>query len=203
MDCHRHCWSRRGQDGQVADETAEQKICEFLKRVKGEYSHVVYVKSAKNRLDLIDEMIWKTFRRIFKGAEAAFTILFTKGNESWLNENWDRLPSWVRELGRDNVLITDLPPVAPRPVQEKRNQVTRAASIAKLEKDLVDLFQRRGGQYARPDISGMDDAALVAESTSVLGYISNLFSSLMHGLTRTVTAITSLNTIMNFFTNLV
>ncbi|KAG0626284.1 hypothetical protein M758_2G116700 [Ceratodon purpureus] len=189
-----------GQDGQVEDKTAEQKICDFLKQVQGKYSHVIYVKSSKNRMDVIDETIWLTFLRVFKGAEAAFTILFTKGDEKWLADNWDKLPSWVQELGRHNVLITDIPPVAPRPVQEKRNQQTRRASIEKLDTDLWNLFQSRGGQYEVPDICNMNDAQLVEESSSILAYVSNLFSSLLQGLTITATAITSFNTILTIFT---
>lgn len=168
-----------GEHGEVSSTKAEEMILEFLKKVKGHYSHVVYVKSAGNRFDVMDETIWFTFKRIFQGAEGAFTILFTKGTcggefeeEEWLEQNWDALPGWVKDLGRENVLITDIPPInATRPKTEQRNKETRRQSIVKLEEDLLKLSDHRGGKYFTPAISNMDDAQLKGEVKSILAYI--------------------------------
>lgn len=167
-----------GDGGKVSSGDAEQMIREFLKRVKGEYSHVIYVKSSANRFDVLDEKMWAIFKRVFKGAEEAFTVLFTKHNEKWLKDNWKGLPKWVQELGEEKVFITDIPPVSDKKVREARNQETRRVAIAKLEGCLLEAFDRRGRKYAVPDISNMDDADLEVESKSILAYIVDMMSML-------------------------
>ena len=166
-----------GEGGQVSTQDAENLISEFLRKVKGQYSHVIYVKSSANRFDVLDESIWKSFKRIFKGAEGAFTVLFTKGNEDWLDTNYATLPDWVKSVGRENVFITDIPPISDKEVREKRNKDVREKSVRKLETDLRGAFQRRGGQLSTPAICNMADSQLVAESKLIWAYIKNLFSS--------------------------
>lgn len=188
-----------GEGGKVSTEAAEEMILEFLKNVKGEYSHVIYVKSSANRFDVLDETIWKSFKRIFKGAEGAFTVLFTKGTEEWLEKNWTFLPNWVKDLDKANVLITDIPPISDKKVRESRNQAVRTASIVKLEKDLLNAFQLRGGKYSTPNISRMNESALVAESKSILTYIQEMLNSMVEPLIATLNIFSTVGAIMAMF----
>ena len=191
-----------GDDGQVRGDDAENLISDFLRKVKGQYSHVIYVKSSANRFDVLDETIWKSFKRIFKGAEGAFTVLFTKGKEEWLETNYTTFPDWVKSVGRENVFITDIPPISDKKVRESRNQNVRVESVRKLETDLRGAFQRRGGQLSTPAICNMSDGQLVAESKSILAYIKNLFSSSFRELSSLISSVTTLDGIVSVFTSL-
>ena len=192
-----------GEGGQVSTEEAENLILEFLKKVKGQYSHVIYVKSSTNRFDVLDETIWKSFQRIFKGAEGAFTVLFTKGKEEWLDTNYHNMPDWVkRDVGRENVFITDIPPISDKKVRESRNQKVRVESVKKLETDLRGAFQRRGEQLSTPAICNMSDGELVDESKSILDYIMNLFSVSVRELSSLMSFVESVDNIVSVFAEL-
>ena len=188
-----------GKGGQVSTQDAENLITDFLRKVKGQYSHVIYVKSSANRFDVLDETIWKSFERIFKGAEEAFTVLFTNGKKDWLDTNYDTLPDWVKGV---DVFITDIPPVSDKTVRESRNKKVREESVRKLETDLRGAFQRRGGQLSTPAICNMSDGQLVGESKSILAYIKNLFSSSFRELSSLISSMTSLDGIVSIFTRL-
>ena len=191
-----------GEGGQVSTQDAEKLISDFLRKVKGQYSHVIYVKSSANRFDVLDETIWKSFKRIFKGAEEAFTVLFTNGNEAWLNTNYAALPDWVKSLNRENVFITDIPPISDRDVRERHNKIIREESVRKLETDLRGAFQRRGGQLSTPAICNMSDSQLVAESKAILAYIMDLFSSSFTKVRSLISSMTSLDRIVSVFTRM-
>ena len=191
-----------GEAGKVSHKDAEDLILAFLKKVKGQYSHVIYVKSSGNRFTVLDETIWKSFERIFKGAEGAFTLLFTKGKEEWLKENYDTMPDWVKRLGRENVFITDIPPISDRKVKESRNQKVRVESVGKLETDLRGALQRRGGQLSTPAICNMSDGELVVESKSILDHIMNLFSFSVRELSSLMSFVLSVDNIVSVFTQL-
>ena len=84
---------------------------------------------------------------------------------------------WVKRMDRENVFITDIPLISDKKVRELRNRTVRVELVRKLETDLCGAFQRRGGQLSTDAICNMFDGQLVAESTSILAYIKNLFCS--------------------------
>ncbi|KAH8966017.1 hypothetical protein BDL97_03G001500 [Sphagnum fallax] len=102
-----------------------------------------------------------------------------EGTSSWLEENWESLPSWVKNRGKQNVLITNIPPIDHRPVREKRNKASRAEAMARLEDELCKTFKARGFKYSIPNISKMNDKDLKKESKSVLDYIMMIFNNVI------------------------
>lgn len=191
------------EGGKVSTEQAEKIIIDFLKSARGEYSHIIYVKKATNRFDVIDEKIWKIFERVFIGAEECFTVLFTQGTSSWLEENWESLPSWVKNGGKQNVLITNIPPIDHHsPVREKRNKAFRAEAMARLEEELCMTFEARGFKYSRPNISKMNDKDLKKESKSVLEYINRIFKHAIGLLSTVARFVIALGDISMFLTTM-
>ncbi|CAK9872468.1 unnamed protein product [Sphagnum jensenii] len=190
------------EGGEVSTEQAEKIIIDFLKSVRGQYSHIIYVKKATNRFDVIDEKIWKIFERVFIGAEECFTVLFTEGTSSWLEENWENLPSWVKNRGQQNVLITNIPPIDHRPVREKRNKAFRAEAMARLEEELCKTFEARGFKYSIPNISKMNDKDLKIESKSVLDYIMMIFNNVVRPLSVAANFAIAVGSICMFITTI-
>jgi hypothetical protein len=190
------------EGGKVSTEQAEKIIIDFLKSVRGEYSHIIYVKKATNRFDVIDEKIWKIFERVFIGAEECFTVLFTEGTSRWLEENWESLPSWVKNRGQQNVLITNIPPIDHRPVREKRNKAFRAEAMARLEAELCKTFEARGFTYSIPNISKMNDKDLKKESKSVLDYIMMIFNNVVGPLNTAARFVIAVGSICMFITTI-
>ncbi|CAM6087977.1 unnamed protein product [Calypogeia fissa] len=152
----------------VPNADAKKMLTDFLKEVKDEYSHIIYVKKATNKITTMDEMIWLIFTSIFHGAENAFVIVFTGVNEEWLRKNRPKLPAYMRN---QTILVADIPPVHRRAVLERRMRAIRESSIRNLEENLVRLFDERGNVCSSPDIARMNDLELEQKSRSLIQFI--------------------------------
>lgn len=167
-----------GERGRVESNEAEDRILRFLQEVKGEYSHIIYVKNATERIESIDEQIWSIFKRVFRGAEKSFVILFTHASPTFVDDNYDNLPEWCKE---QKMFVTNLPSLEPmpdRPVQERRNKAIVDESISKLSDDLVHYFTARGATYGKPSIAGMDPSALITECKALLQWLKQFFGEM-------------------------
>ncbi|CAM6127259.1 unnamed protein product [Calypogeia fissa] len=159
--------------GNTSHAEAQKLVTDFLKEFKGDYSHIIYVQKAR-RITTMEELIWKLFAQIFKGAEGAFVVVITSASQLWYEENKDKFPSyWTEENVK--ILYTDIPPEHKRPVLERKLKPKRKAAIAKLEADLQEFFeenkQKGGDGYFTPDIAKMDERQLENKSKSLLDYI--------------------------------
>lgn len=148
--------------GTVSSEDEENMILEFLKNVKNNYSHIIYVKSGAERFTIMDEKIWAAFTSVFEGAEESFIVLITHKNQRWLNTQWDdgSLPKWIRDLGKNRVFITSLPPVDEDEETEKEYKIIRDESLATLEIELERSFAEREYKYSSPTINQMNESQL-------------------------------------------
>ncbi|CAM6083336.1 unnamed protein product [Calypogeia fissa] len=165
--------------GTVSNTSAKEMLTTFLKTVKDDYSHIIFVQKA-NRLTLIDEMNWLLFTQIFDGAEEAFVILFTSADQKWLEKNRDKLPKYMDGV---EILAVDIPPISSRTITERRQRDIRARSIQNLDEDLVKIFQKRGNKFSTPRIAQMNDEELEQKSSSLMQFIvdtiKRMFNSAM------------------------
>ncbi|OAE24851.1 hypothetical protein AXG93_4242s1230 [Marchantia polymorpha subsp. ruderalis] len=60
---------------------AVDTVTNLLKRLRGEYSHIIYCKSAMEVSSAVDHLIWLAYEQIFAGAEEAYVVLYTGGDE--------------------------------------------------------------------------------------------------------------------------
>ncbi|CAM6085567.1 unnamed protein product [Calypogeia fissa] len=155
------------ETGTISNTQAKELLTQFLRKVKDEYSHIIFVQRA-NRVTVMDEMNWLLFKSIFEGAEDAFVILFTSADENWLDENEDKLPKYMAGI---RTLAVDIPPISSRKVTEKRQKVIRDSSIQKLEHDLEEIFKARGYVYSAPTIARLNDAELEEKSSSLMDLV--------------------------------
>lgn len=82
----------------------------------------------------------------------------------------DKLPQYMTELGRDRVLVTDIPPIQ-KGFRENTNVKIRNSSIPKLEEDLDNLFRQRNYQVVVPKIADMSEPELRDMATSIIDRI--------------------------------
>ncbi|CAM6116207.1 unnamed protein product [Calypogeia fissa] len=155
------------ETGTITNAQAREMLTTFLKKVKDDYSHIIFIQKA-NRVTIMDEMNWLLFTQIFEGAEDAFVILFTAADEKWLDENRDKLPTYMDGV---ETLAVNIPPVSNRKVTEKRHKEIREKSIKKLEEDLIKSFDLRGNKYSTPTIARMNDEQLEEKSKSLMQFI--------------------------------
>lgn len=160
--------------GKVNSENAESLVLDFLKKVKSSYSHIIYVKSGVERFDIVDEKIWQTFKYVIAGAEDSFIVLITHQNRAWLDSKFDALPQWVRLLGRDRILVTDIPPIDQDSEAEEDIRPIRQDAIKRLEENLTRLFIDRGSLYFTPHIASMSESSLMETARSILDFITEM-----------------------------
>ncbi|CAM6110269.1 unnamed protein product [Calypogeia fissa] len=162
------------ETGAISNAEAQERLTAYLKMVRGQYSHIIFVQKA-NRVTVMDDLNWQLFRSIFEGAEEAFVILFTSADENWLKDNKDGLPSYMEGV---QTLTADIPPISKRRVAEKRRTAIREKSILKLEEELVKIFEQGGNKYSIPKISLMTDEELEEKAASLRQFVANTIRSM-------------------------
>ncbi|KAG0623033.1 hypothetical protein M758_3G144000 [Ceratodon purpureus] len=161
--------------GTVPDEDARKMVTEFLKEVKGRYSHIIFVKG-KGRLDTVDAIIWEAFRQIFSGGEEKFVVLFTKVDEpDWLDENREDIEKDFPEC--KHFLSVDFPGVDLDSEMEEINALYREEELEKLEKQMKEMFQ--SSPWVEPDIFRMEDEEINKKANNVLEKIAAFIKKLM------------------------
>ncbi|CAM6095794.1 unnamed protein product [Calypogeia fissa] len=153
---------------------ARHKLQEYLKSVRGGYSHIIYVMKA-GRFETIDELIWFMFTKIFEGGEAAFVVLFTGADKHWLKQNFDSIPE---DMKKHKICVVDIPHVDEDEYEEYMNVEIRKNSIKKLESDLEGFFRDRNYEYALPNIHNMDDIGIRERAKTLLEIVAEKLKSL-------------------------
>jgi len=172
--------------GSVSNTNAQKLVIDFLKKVKGRYSHIIFVIE-KGRFDLVTEIIWKTFLQIFKGGERNFVVLFTKSDDEWLQENLEQIKTEFPECKQFQYV--DFPEIDDDPEFEKENSEIRVSERDRLETELTRMF---AGSWVEPDIFRMGDAEIEQKAENILVYIAKLIKSLLqkHGMKALQTTVT-------------
>jgi GTP-binding protein EngB required for normal cell division len=185
--------------GSVSNTNAQKLVIDFLKNVKGRYSHIIFVIE-KGRIDLVTEIIWKTFLQIFKGGERNFVVLYTKtDDDEWLQENLEQIKTEFPECKQFQYV--DFPEIDDDPEFEKENSEIRLSERDRLESELTRMF---AGSWVEPDIFRMGDAEIEQKAENILVYIAKLIKSLLqkHGmkvLQTTVTIFVATAELVNVF----
>ncbi|CAM6019467.1 unnamed protein product [Sphagnum balticum] len=159
--------------GSVSNTNAQKLVVDFLKDVKGRYSHIIFVIE-KGRFDLVTEIIWKTFLQIFEGGEKNFVVLFTKTDAEWLQENLEQIKTEFPECKQFQYV--DFPEIDADPEFEKENSEIRMSERDRLESELTRMF---AGSRVEPDIFRMGDAEIEKKAENILVYIAKLIKSLL------------------------
>jgi len=164
--------------GSVSNTDAQKKVIDFLKDVKGRYSHIIFVIE-KGRIDLVTEIIWKTFLQIFKGGESNFVVLFTKSDDEWLQNNLEQIKTEFPECKQFQYV--DFPEIDEDPDDEKETSENRMKERNRLESELTRMF---AGVWVEPDIFRMGDAEIEKKAENILVFIAKLIKSLLqkHGM---------------------
>jgi GTP-binding protein EngB required for normal cell division len=172
--------------GSVSNTNAQKLVIDFLKNVKGRYSHIIFVIE-KGRFDLVTEIIWKTFLHIFKGGERNFVVLFTKTDDEWLQENLEQIKTEFPECKQFQYV--DFPEIDDDPEVEKENSEIRMTERDRLESELTRMFP---GPWVEPDIFRMGDAEIEQKAENILLYIAKLIKSVLkkHGIKALQTTVT-------------
>lgn len=147
-------------EGTVNDDRAKAILIKFLERVRGEYSHIIFVKE-KGRLDNLDQALWESFTQIFKGAERAFMIVITKADKGkeWVNRQKASLQeSYAAYEGKFVPVDFPSPPSSTDNVVDASLTEKRGESLENLENKLEKAFRRNKYEYFKPDYCcGTDD----------------------------------------------
>nr|PNR42706.1 hypothetical protein PHYPA_017536 [Physcomitrium patens] len=93
----------------------------------------------------------------------------TNANTQWDDDN---LPKWIRDLGKNRVFITSLPPVDEDEETEKEYKIIRDESLARLEIELERSFAERGYKYSNPTINKMNESELRQMARRILANFS-------------------------------
>ncbi|CAK9213708.1 unnamed protein product [Sphagnum troendelagicum] len=152
--------------GSVSNTSAQKLVIDFLKNVKGRYSHIIFVIE-KGRCDLVTEIIWNTFRQIFKGGEKNFVVLYTKTDDEWFQENLEEIKKEFPDCKQ--FLYVDFPEIDPE--LEEENSESRMSERDRLESELTRMFE---GSWVEPDIFRMGDAEIEKKAENILEYIAKL-----------------------------
>ncbi|CAK9213710.1 unnamed protein product [Sphagnum troendelagicum] len=185
--------------GSVSNTNAQKLVIDFLKNVQGRYSHIIFVIEM-GRIDLVTEIIWKTFLQIFKGGERNFVVLFTKtDDDEWLRENLEQIKIEFPECKQFQYV--DFPAIDDDPDVEKANSETRVSERDRLESELTRMF---AGSWVEPDIFRMGDAEIEKKAENILVYIANLIKSFlqkygMKALQNSVTIFVAVVELVNVF----
>lgn len=156
---------------------AVDTVTNLLKRLRGEYSHIIYCKSAMEVSSAVDHLIWLAYEQIFAGAEEAYVVLYTGGDEVWLDMHWNMQPEYLKD---HNVLVSDICPISVLQVREKRQAAVREKEVEKLEKRLQEIFESKDQGYFRPSITDMDDEQLREKSEALLIFLAEKIQSMLH-----------------------
>uniref|UniRef100_A0A7I4AYV9 G domain-containing protein n=1 Tax=Physcomitrium patens TaxID=3218 RepID=A0A7I4AYV9_PHYPA len=81
---------------------------------------------------------------------------------------------WVRLLGRDRILVTDIPPIDQDSEAEEDIRPIRQDAIKRLEENLTRLFIDRGSLYFTPHIASMSESSLMETARSILDFITEM-----------------------------
>ncbi|CAM6122675.1 unnamed protein product [Calypogeia fissa] len=157
------------------DTKPEERLKDYLKKVKSEYSHIIYVMKGA-RVTTIDEAIWCLFTEIFKGGEAAFVIVFTGVDEDWLEAEREKFPAEMKTV--ENIIVVDIPPKNKREVLERLHADQRREEIQKLEAELERFFAERNFKDVQPNICHMNDDGLRTEAKSIIEKVVKKLKSL-------------------------
>jgi hypothetical protein len=156
-------------EGEALDPT--NLIYNFLKRTRGEYSHILFVKAA-GRLDKLDKEIWRIFLEVFKGAEPAFAVVVTKCPNAvkWSADNKEPLENMYREC-QGRFAFVDFPPVNARPDTEAALEEDRQQSLQRLDATLDSLFRKNSLQYYKPEYAELDDSSLRKRAKEIFKFV--------------------------------
>ncbi|CAM6100834.1 unnamed protein product [Calypogeia fissa] len=122
----------------ITTSQVELKIKDYVRWVEGTFSHYLYVVK-KDRLDLLEERLWKFFTALFgQEIEKQFTVVVSNADEAWVWENITTL----REVftGCDSFVSAEFPPIDKNDeVVENEYQEMRTESLSELEERLASL----------------------------------------------------------------
>ncbi|KAL2630055.1 hypothetical protein R1flu_014741 [Riccia fluitans] len=181
-------WSVTDTIGGLSPAEAEKKsrfealeiVTKFLMNLRGEYSHIIYTHNAVVASSTVDHLLWLAFEQIFAGAEEAYVVLYTGGDEKWLETHRSMQPDYLK---LQTVLVTDISPG--RFGDERKQGSLRANSNSKetievLEKKLEEIVDRRKRKYLRPFISDMDEEMLRHKAETLLVSLAENIQSRLH-----------------------
>lgn len=156
--------------GNVPHQIAQQRIVEFLKKVKTKFTYICIVKS-KDRIDELDPLIIKATTEIFKGAESNFVLIVTHANNTWLNKERSSL---VEVYGNIPMFAVDFPPALEEDENdedgveyEKMKERKRTNSFHALENWLESLKFKP----VKPDIYDFTDEQIMKVAKKVLNIL--------------------------------
>ncbi|KAL3687674.1 hypothetical protein R1sor_013983 [Riccia sorocarpa] len=155
---------------------AVEIVTKFLMNLRGEYSHIIYTHNALMASTTVDLLLWLAFEQIFAGAEEAYVVLYTGGDEKWLETHRSVQPDYLRP---QTVLVTGIS--SKRILNERRPfEENSKGSVETLEKDLQEVFERRKRRYSRPFISDMDEEMLRQKAETLLISLAETIQSRLH-----------------------
>lgn len=157
-------------EGEAQDPT--NLIYNFLKRTRGEYSHILFVKAA-GRVDKLDKEIWRIFLEVFKGAEPAFAVVVTKCPNAvkWSADNKEPLEKMYREC-HGRFAFVDFPAVDNvRADTDAALEEGRQESLQRLDATLDSLFRKNSFQYYKPEYADLKDSSLRKRAKEIFKFV--------------------------------
>lgn len=114
--------------GSVPHDIAKQRIMVFLKNIRVPFHYICIVKK-KGRLDQLDEIILKTTKTIFAGAERNMVLIITDADQKWLNENAAEIKAVYGDIP---TFAVSFPPIHDNDVVENIFKDSRQTSLETL-----------------------------------------------------------------------
>jgi GTP-binding protein EngB required for normal cell division len=166
-----------GEETESERKDATELIHQYLKKTKGAYSHIIFVKHA-GRFDELDHEIWRTFLEVFKGAEPAFMVVLTSCSdpEKWYAANRGELHERYGSARR--FAFVDFPPVHQNSRMEVINVDTRNDSLERLEKAINFAFTENFCQNFEPSYTRLDDLHLLRRAQAIWDILKDVIKIL-------------------------
>lgn len=161
-----------GEETESERKNAEETIYRFLKDSRGQYSHILFVKSA-GRFDELDKEIWMIFQKLFAGANQAFAVVVTKCDkpDKWLSENQETLREAYKECNNRFVCVNFPPLETEEPELEVLLEKKRKTSLEELENSLSRFFAENKHSYYHPTYTEMSDEDLRTMASNLWNYV--------------------------------